>query len=377
LATVAGAGAGGEDVLEAVDEPDDDALDRARDRLHRMGVPVARRPPLHAVLARSGAGDVLMLSVNHAAGDAFAAVEVLVAVARAYAPDDAGAGGAPLDFLATHALPFGPAPGPRSRLMRVHKRGVERLRDLLAPPALLTADEPDEQSGYGFHLVTVPAEETSRLLAPGATEPGRTAVMTALHLAIGDWHRRHGGPGRRVGVLGTVDLRPHPWRPATIGNFSMTARVSTTPYQRARADRALRAVNAQTTRNKRTRTGIALIAALDRAGLLPLWVSQSVVVLRPVTHNRFVDTAVLCNLGSVEAPAFGPEAGETLGLWCSAPARSPHALSVGVTTAGGRLHLTFRYPHRLFGAAAARRFAACYLAQLRAVVEAQGRAEGR
>jgi hypothetical protein len=42
----------------------------------------------------------------------------------------------------------------------------------------------------------------------------------------------------------------------------------------------------------------------------------------------------------------------------------PLGLTVGAVTAGGRLHLVFRYRHRLFDDRSARRFADRYLAEL-------------
>ena len=81
-----------------------------------------------------------------------------------------------------------------------------------------------------------------------------------------------------------------------------------------------------------------------------------------------VDAAVLCNPRAMdEAPSFGKGAGETVALSLSTPARSPLSLCLGAVTAGGRLHLTFRYPHRVLGPGAARRFADCYVARLRLV----------
>ena len=148
----------------------------------------------------------------------------------------------------------------------------------------------------------------------------------------------------------------------------MTARVSMRPRHRSSPAAALKAVTAQTTRNKRTRTGVALIAALERTGLLPLWARQSEVVLQPLTGNTRVDTAMLGHLGWVEQPpTFGPDAGDTLDLWFSVPARAPLALCVGTVIVGGSLHLTFRYPRRLFGPDAARRFADRYVDNLRGV----------
>ena len=149
--------------------------------------------------------------------------------------------------------------------------------------------------------------------------------------------------------------------------------MSTSRRHRAGPASALRSITAQTSRNKGTRTGIALIAALERTGLLALWAKQSVVVLQPLTRNRDLDTALLANLGWLEqAPTFGPEAGETTEVWFSAPARSPLSLCVGIVAVDGRPRLTLRYPHRLFSADAARRFADCYVAQLRAVAAHDG-----
>ena len=145
------------------------------------------------------------------------------------------------------------------------------------------------------------------------------------------------------------------------------ARVSTTPSERDSPASTLETVAAEIARNKRMRTGVALIAALERASLLELWAKQSTIVLAPLTGN-IIDTTVLCNLGWLDdPPSFGPDAGEAVELWLSTPARGPLSLCLGAVTVGGRLHLTFRYPRRLLGPDAARRFADCYVDQLRLV----------
>jgi hypothetical protein len=56
-------------------------------------------------------------------------------------------------------------------------------------------------------------------------------------------------------------------------------------------------------------------------------------------------------------------------MWFSVPARAPLALSIGTVTVAGCLHLTFRYPRRLFSPDAARRFAECYVAKVRQIAE--------
>ena len=358
------------DPLEVVDCQDDRGLDAARARLQSRVLAVTESPPFHVYLARHPAGDVLMLNLNHAAGDGFAALQVLHSIARAYAADTEPE--APLDFLASQDVPVQPAAAVVSFWPRFHKRAVEWLADMLARPARLAADQPGDQPGYGFHLVELSAEETRPALDVKRSRTSTDLLLAALHRAIGDWNLQHDTPARGIGVLVAANLRPADWRKDAVGNFSVTARLSTRRRDRADSASALKAITAQTHRNKRTRTGLALIAALERAGMLALWAKQSIVVLQPLTAHHLVDTALLCDLGWLdEAPSFGPEAGETVDLWFSTPARSPLSLCLGAVTVGGRLHLTFRYPHRLFGADAARRFADCYLDHLRLVADSR------
>lgn len=353
-----------------VECPDNDALDQVRAGLQRSAVAASDRPPVRALLARHPGGDVLMLNVNHAAADGVGALAVLRAVAAAYAGDTEAPA---IQFLASSDVPVRPASAPVSDVLAWCRKAVDRLRDVLARPARLAPHRPDIQPGHGFHHVCLPVEDSRRVVDVQRAGTSRNVLLAALHLAIGEWNLRYGTPGRRVGVLVPVDLRPPHWQERRVANLSVTARVSTSRRHRADGSAALKAVGAQTTRNKRTRTGVALIAALERAGLVALWAKQSLVVLQPLTGNRNVDTAMLADLGWLDAPpSFGPEAGEALDLWFSAPARSPNTLCIGAVTVSERLHLVFRYPHRLFGADAARTFADLYLDQLRQVAGHRG-----
>jgi NRPS condensation-like uncharacterized protein len=362
---VRGPGDGERDVLEVVACRDAGALQAARSRLHTLEIAAADRPPMHAVLARQADGDVLMLNLNHAACDGFGALRVLRAIARAYVGDlDDGA----LDFLAAADLPVRPAAGQAPPHQRLRKRAVERLRDALSQPTELAADEPSEDPGVGFHTFVLAGVETRRLHAVDPSRAGTNALIAALHLTIASWNRDHDAPGRRIGVLIAANLRPRNWPQETIGNFSLNERVSTTRRERAGARAALKAVGAQVARTERARTGVALIDALRRNGMLGLWAKQSIVVLRPLTTNHIVDAAMLCDLGSVDGAAwFGEDAGEIAELWFSTPSRSPLSVSVGAVTVAGRLHLTLRYPRCLFSDDGARRFAESYAEQLRSV----------
>ncbi len=112
-----------------------------------------------------------------------------------------------------------------------------------------------------------------------------------------------------------------------------------------------------------------MIEVLGRSPLFPLWAKQTLVTLVPLTGDRLVDTAMLCDLGEPAHPlSFGPDAGDTVEVWFSPPVRRPLGVAVGAVTAGGRLHRFFRYRRRLLGAEAARRFVECFLSELEALV---------
>lgn len=355
------------DPLRVVDCPDDESLAVARSELQSLAVPLAESPPLRLRLARHPSGDVLMLNANHAAMDAFGALRVLHSVARAYAGE---ADPAPhlsqvqarelLGRLAEADLPT------RARRLLT---AVDKLRDLVAPPAHLSADGASEEAGYGFHTISLSTDQTAALT--GLAHPGTVndVLLGALHLTIAGWNADHGEPCGRIGVLVPANLRPREWRDDVVGNFSLPARVSSGPFSRRSARSALRSLTVQTGRQKKAGMGTALIAVLDRSSLLPLWAKQAMVILVNVAGKRLVDTAMLSNMGQLDPPWFGPDAGSTVEVWFSPPARMPLGLTIGAVTAAGRLHLVFRYRHRLFGDDAARLFAARYLHELDAVME--------
>lgn len=341
--------------------PDPAALDRARQDLLARAVPADRCPPVAVVLARrppeddgGEPADTLLVNLNHAACDGPGALQLLSSLANRYA----GRPTAPAHvFLSLQDLPVRPGAAWTSRWVGLYRTVVEWARDLLTRPHVLAADGAESDEGYGFHLRSLTRDETDRVVDPRRPGTSRNLLLTALHLAAGDWNRQHGSPGGRIGVLVPADLRPDTWAREPIANFSVTARVSTSRRHRAEPARALLAVAAQKTRNRRTRTGTALLDALNRAGMLALWAKQSQIVLHPATHNRLVDTAMLADLGWVDDLATFGDVGAPEAVWFSLPARTPRCLCVGTVVVDGRLHVTLRYPHRVFSAGAAARFA--------------------
>lgn len=350
--------------LTVLDCPDDEAEGKAREELQHQEVPLTEGPPLRCLLARRPAGDLLMLNINHAAADGHGALHVLETIGRAYAGVDNPP--VPLEFLASSNLPVRPASTSTSKGMRGYRVAMEKVRDLLSPPARMTSEGSRDEPGFGFHHVCLSAEETSALgqrEGPGTEDE---VLLGALHLAVDAWNTAHGRRSGQISVLITDQLRPEGWARNLVGNFSITARISTDRHQRTDTATAVAAVAAQTYRNRRNGRGRGLIQGLHRSGLLGLWAKQSTIVLLPLSGNRLVDTALVCNLGPfADHHWFGLEAGSVTETWFSTPPREPVGLSVGAVTVSGRLHLSFRYRHRLFGRAAAVRFAECYVAQLR------------
>jgi len=356
------------DPLRVVDCPDDAALAAARAELQSRPVPLAESPPLRARLARHPQGDVVMLNVNHAAMDGFGARRVLVSVARAYAGDPDPA--PEIDFLESRELPVRLADAGVATRVRRWLALAERLRGLAVPPARLAPDGGTDEEGYGFHQVSLPADQTSAL-ARSASATGTDVLAAALSLAIAGWNADHGRRCGRIGVLLANNLRPPSWADDMVGNFSLPARVSTTAHDRRSPHATLDALSAQTRRKRRVGMGTAVIEVLGRSPLFPLWAKQTLVTLLPLTGNRLVDTAMLCDLGNLAQPlSFGPDAGDTVEVWFSPPARMPLGLAVGGVTAGGRLHLSFRYRRRLLDGEATGRLVDRFLSELAALLEA-------
>ncbi len=351
------------DPLRVVDCMDDDALAAARAELQSLAVPLAEAPPLRARLARHPGGDVVMLNANHAAMDGFGALRLLQSVARFYVGEpDPTPVPSPLE---AREYPDRLVAGGFITRMRRRLALAEKLRDVVTPPARVAPDGANGEAGYGFHHVSLSAPQTQALMGLDHAGTVNDVLVSALHLAIAGWNADHGQPCGRIGVLVPANLRPDEWRYDVVGNFSLPARVSTTPRDRRSAEAALRTLTVQTGRKKKSGIGTALVVGLGGARKLPLWAKQAMVALMPLTGNRLVDTAMLSNMGHLpEPPSFGAEAGGTVDVWFSPPGRMPLGLTIGAVTVAGRLHLSFRYRHRLFGAEAARLFADRYLAQV-------------
>ena len=351
------------DPLMIDDCPDDESLGRLRNRLQSLSVPLAESPPLRMRLAHHPAGDRLVLNANHAAFDGFGCVRLLQSVGRAYTGEDDPQ--PDIDLAdARDVERHLSADDPDVKLQRL-KTLADKVRDLAAPPARVEPEDGEEEPGYRIVHRAVPPEGAKAL--SGIDHPGTVndVLMAGLHLAIAGWNAERGETTGRISVLMPMNLRPKEWHEEVVTNFVLMTRVSTTPADRMSPQAALSAITAQTEHVKRWGTGASAIELLGRSSRLPIWMKQSISPLLWVTGNRLVDTALLSNLGKIpDPPSFGSDAGETTGLWFSAPARLPCGISIGTASVGGALDLSVRVRPPLLGADAAERFTDAYVAEL-------------
>ncbi|HVM15517.1 MAG TPA: condensation domain-containing protein, partial [Egibacteraceae bacterium] len=182
------------DPLRVEQHADEASLNSVRERLYSVPVPLSQSPPLRVVLVRRREGDTLMLNLHHAATDGIGGLRLLYSIARAYTGEADLLPHVDLlavrDLMGRHAAADAP-----TRALR-YLALVERLRELVAPPARLTPHGGREEAGYGFHHVRLSAEETQGLADFDHAGNVNDVLVAALHLAVASWNEQHGVPCR-------------------------------------------------------------------------------------------------------------------------------------------------------------------------------------
>ncbi|MGQ0716360.1 MAG: condensation domain-containing protein [Pseudonocardiales bacterium] len=346
------------DPLDVVVCPDDEALLAARADLQSLAVPLVTSPPLRIRLARHRNGDVVMLNLHHAAGDGIAALRLLRSIARAYA------GRAdPVPHTQPEEAEI-PAPSGRWAQLRAL---VGELRHAAPRSAHLVPSGGQDRPGYQLHHLVLDTAQTAALATNA--DPGTTVndlLLAGLHLALDSWNSEHDGPGGRLSVLMPVNLRPTSSWYEVFGNVTFMVPVVTRPDDRNDPTATVETIRRRTRCIKDEHTPAAAAKFLNVLQHLPLPAKRS--IARLAASERVIPTAILSNLGRLDEDLdFGPEL-HASEVWFSPPTRMPMGLAIGAVTAGGRLHLVFRYRHPLFGPADIAGFADRYLTALGQVV---------
>ncbi|MGH3671084.1 MAG: condensation domain-containing protein [Pseudonocardiaceae bacterium] len=354
-----------QDPLRVVDCPESAALERLRAELYAPPIALERTPGFRLVLARRPAGDLLLLCASHIVADGVGALRLMQTITRAYRgePDPPD----PLPLSIARDLGSFLAPKTRGEKWARQLEGLRRVREALEPPSRIAAVGGADQDGFGFVFRTLEIGEST----PGLVrrEPGTTIndiLVAALHLTVQAWNTKHDVATGRVGVMMPVNVRPADRLWDVVSNLTSMVSVSTMDDDRADLASTAAAVAEQTYVMRRNDRAYGLYDLLEGTGKAPLTVKRAVPRLIHLTGDRFVDTAMLSNLGRIpEPPTFAPQpASEPAELWFSPPCDPACAVSFGVVTSGQRLSLVARYRHEQFDRAAAEDFTDLLISQI-------------
>lgn len=354
------------DPVRVVDCPDDAALDRLRAELYFPPIALDVSPGLRVALARRPVGDLVLLSVSHIVADGVGALRLMQTIARAYLgePDPPD----PLPLTQARDLGSFLAPKTRSERWSRQLEGLRRVREALDAPSRIAVVGGTDRDDFGFvfRILDIGEATTPGLVqrAPGSTV--NDVLLAALHLTVQAWNSQHCVPTGRIGVMMPVNVRPAHRLWDIVSNLTSNVTVSTAPDDRVDLATATAAMTEQTYPMRRRNRAYGLYDLLEVIKKAPLPMKRAMPRLLPQTSDRFVDTAMLSNLGRIPEPptlASGPDSGPPE-LWFSPPCDRACSVAIGVATSGQRLALVARYRYDQFDAAAAEEFTDLLIAQV-------------
>jgi NRPS condensation-like uncharacterized protein len=330
---------------------DDAELARAREQLFGFSPALDSAPPFELTLAHGPEHDSLMLNLHHAAGDGLGAARLMASILRAYeGEEDPFPPIDPLEVRDIGALVGGVSLADRLRRGRALVEHVSRFAT--APTRIAPDGGNPDLAAYGFELMSLDADAVVAKRSGNATV--NDVLLGALGVAIRTWNERHEASVDRMALMMPVNLRPGEWRNDVIGNFASYVTVHLAADELDDLGQAIEATAERTKRIKQDGVAGLIVDLLEFPTVLPSAVKRRLQDLIPLTGNRVVDTAVLSNLGRLDAiPGVRS-------VWFSPPGRMPLGASIGVATLGGELFVTLRYRHALFDSRAAADFAALY-----------------
>jgi NRPS condensation-like uncharacterized protein len=344
--------------LEVVDCDDDAALAAARERLMASSPALDTIAPFAVTLAHHSDGDAIMLNLNHAAGDGMSALRLMASFLRAYAGEEDPA--APVDPLDVRDI--GTLVESRSLSARLGRSRalLQRAADVFDAPARIAPDGASGRAGYGFELLHLDSAGLRTVLAhrrDGAT--ANDVLLGALAVTVHRWNEQHGTHVGRIALMMPINLRPAAWRFDVVGNFASYVSVALPADASTSLLDAVAAARSRTQEIKAQGAAGAIVDLLELpTATLPTVVKQRFQNLIKLTGDRYVDTAVLSNLGRLEeVPNLGEHGGAVRRVWFSPPGRMPLGASLGAATYRDELFLTLRYRHAQFDAPAATAFA--------------------
>ena len=348
--------------IPVVDCPDDATLARLRTDFYSPPFPKNEAPQFRVQVARRLHGDLVQINTAHAAVDGIGMLRLLRSITDAYrgkaeAPP-------PLPLEEARDLKKQLRSESYSEFAGRALEGGRKLKDAAIPPARVAPDAADSRTGSGFAHRTIAAEQVAEL---NARRPEGTTIndmlIGAVGIAVEEWNRQHNDDADKVMTFMPVNLRPEEWSTDVVSNMFSYVSVSTMGRDRTDLASAARAVAEQTDPIRRAARAGGTQTLLRLISPLPLGVKRRMPELLELTGNRFVDTAVVSNLGRPKEVAsfFGDHPGE---FYFTPPYWSAAAISIGVITAGGTLYLGLRHRLSTLDQAAGNRLADLLVATL-------------
>jgi NRPS condensation-like uncharacterized protein len=342
--------------LEVVECRDGASLDAAREDLLGHSPSLESAPPFTLTLAHHPGGDVVMLNLSHAAGDGMSAVRLMASFLRAYAgQSDPSPRVDPLEVRDIARLAN--SHSVRARLARGATL-VKHAGRLAEPPTRIAPQGARGRRGYGFVLLRLDPLELERVRSQRREKATvNDVLLAALGVTIRQWNDQHDATCGPVSVMMPVNLRPAEWRSEVVGNFASYVSVRFASSDLADLPTAVSAARARTREIKRRDAAGLVVDLLELpTATLPTAVKRRFQDLIAFTGDRFVDTAVLSNLGRLDGvPRLGDS--EVTSVWFSPPGRMPLGASLGAATLDDELFLCLRYRHALFDSDGATSFA--------------------
>jgi NRPS condensation-like uncharacterized protein len=348
------------DLVQVRDCPDDATLDRIRAELYTPPLPLDSSPALRIVLVRRPGGDLVMICASHLIADGVGAVRLMQTITRAYRgePDPPD----PLPLTEARDLRSLLRAKTGSEKWARRCEGLRRIREALHAPSRIAVigggDSGSDTFGFVRRTIDIGETTTPALAQRPAGTTINDVLLAALHLAVQTWNTRHGAPTGRVAIMMPVNVRPTDRFWEVVSNITSMVTVSTAPTDRTDLPTATAAVARQTKPMRRKERAYGLYDLLDLTKKAPLLLKRAAPRLLPLVNDRFVDTAMLSNLGRIpDPPSFDADPGSQASeLWFSPPCDPACSVAIGVATIGDRLTLVTRYRYDQFDAVAAEEF---------------------
>jgi NRPS condensation-like uncharacterized protein len=218
-------------------------------------------------------------------------------------------------------------------------------------------DSRDRRNAPGFAHRRLGPDDTANLMR---SKPAGTTlndlVLAATAMTVSRWNAAHGKRTDRVQLYVPVSIRPTRWSADVVSNLFSYISVNIAAADRTDLHAAAEAVHRQTEPYRRTVRAGGTHDLLRLVAPLPLGIKRAMPHLLTLTGGRFVDSAVVSNLGKPEQmPTF--DDGPPPATYFTPPYWSAAAVSVGIISNAGCLHLGVRHRLNTLDGDAGNRFA--------------------